>query len=268
MYNRHVAYAGTSRQLQYGQAAIHIFPSVRELGEAAAAHAAELISSAIEKRGRARVLIATGNSQREFIDALTARPGVDWKRVEAFHMDEYVNLPLDHPASFRRWIRERVEQRVHPKRMEYIHGDAPDLDAEVQRYAALLDEAPLDVGFVGFGENGHIAFNDPPVADFQDPATVKRVLLDEACRRQQAGEGHFPDLNAVPREALTVTCSALFRIRSWVSCVPERRKAQAVRDALEGPITTACPASVVRQHPDATVYLDEESASLLSKAAQ
>jgi glucosamine-6-phosphate deaminase len=263
-----VAHADTSEQLQYGQASVRIFPSVEQMGQAAAEHAARLVRGAMAARGRARIMVATGNSQREFIDALTRQPGVNWKAVEVFHMDEYVGLPETHPSSFRYWIRERVEHKIHPGGMEYINGTATDLDAELKRYTAVLKEAPIDVGFVGFGENGHIAFNDPPVADFHDPLTVKRVTLDQACRRQQAGEGHFPDIDSVPREALTVTCSALFGISAWVSCVPEGRKAQAVLQALTGPISTACPASIVREHPDATVYLDRESASLLDKAAK
>jgi glucosamine-6-phosphate deaminase len=236
------------------------------MGEAAAAQAAQIIQQAIAERGRARIIVATGNSQIESIEALTGRSDVDWKNVDVFHLDEYVNLPPTHPSSFVHWIQTRLVDKVHPGRIEFIAGDAPDLDAELKRYAAVLHEAPNDLGFVGFGENGHIAFNDPPVADFQDPLAIKRVLLDEACRRQQAGEGHFKDVDSVPREAATVTCSELLRIKAWVCCVPERRKAEAVRNALEGPISTACPASIVREHPNATVYLDEESASLLDRA--
>ncbi len=234
------------------------------MGQAAATQAAQIIRQAISERGRARIVVATGNSQIEFIRALTARSEVDWSKVHVFHLDEYVNLPATHPSSFRHWIQTRLVDQVHPGRVEFLAGDAPDLDAELKRYAAVLHEAANDLGFVGFGENGHIAFNDPPVADFRDPWAVKRVLLDEACRRQQAGEGHFDGIDSVPREAATVTCSELLRIKTWICCVPEGRKAEAVRNALEGPITTACPASIVREHPDATVYLDAESASLLS----
>jgi glucosamine-6-phosphate deaminase len=243
---------------------VRVFPTIAELGAAAAERAAILINEAIAQHGKARIMVATGNSQMAFIDALSALPGIDWKAVEVFHMDEYVGLAPTHSASFRRWIRERVELKVLPGRIEYLQGDAADIDAELKRYAAMLEEAPIDVGFVGFGENGHIAFNDPPVADFLDPLTVKRVQLDDACRRQQAGEGHFPDFDTVPQEAITVTCSGLFRIAAWVSVVPERRKAEAVRGALLGPISTACPASLIRQHPNAVLYLDRESASLLS----
>jgi glucosamine-6-phosphate deaminase len=236
------------------------------MGEAAAGHAAKIIQRAIGERGKARIVVATGNSQIEFIQALASRSDVDWKNVDVFHLDEYVNIPASHPSSFRYWIQTRFIDKVHPGRVEFLFGDAPDLDAELERYSGVLSEAPNDLGFVGFGENGHIAFNDPPVADFNDPLVVKRVVLDDACRRQQAGEGHFKDIDSVPREAATITCSGLLKIKCWICCVPEKRKAEAVRNALEGPITTACPASIVREHPDATVYLDENSASLLQSS--
>ena len=252
------------RTFHAGAARIQVYSSPASLGEAAAEHAAALITSAIQDHGRARVIAATGNSQIPFVSALVKQP-VDWKSVELFHMDEYAGMAPNHPASFRLWIRTRIEEQIHPFKTHYLVGDAADLDAEIERYSALLLKAPIDLAFVGFGENGHIAFNDPPVADFRDPATVKRVVLDEACRKQQAGEGHFPDLASVPKEAVTITCTGLFRANAWVSCVPERRKAEAVRNALEGPITEACPASLVRRHPNASVYLDSESASLLAQ---
>jgi glucosamine-6-phosphate deaminase len=252
-------------QFQAGAARIQVYPSRTALGAAAAERAAALMQRAMDERGRARVIAATGNSQLAFVEALATQP-LDWKSVELFHMDEYAGMSAQHPASFRLWIRTRLEEKVHPLKTHYLAGDAADLDAEIARYSKLLNEAPIDLAFVGFGENGHIAFNDPPVADFADPATVKLVSLDEACRQQQAGEGHFPDLASVPTQAVTITCTGLFRAAAWVSCVPERRKAEAVRCALEGPITEACPASLVRRHPNASVYLDTESASLLQSA--
>jgi glucosamine-6-phosphate deaminase len=251
------------KELIYNTARVQIHGSIAALGTAAAQRAAQLIHQAIADNGHARIMVATGNSQIAFIDALTRQP-IDWNRVEVFHMDEYSGISETHPASFRRWIKTRLENKVHPHQMHYIRGDAPDLNEEIQRYSTLLEVAPVDVAFVGFGENGHIAFNDPPTADFNDPLTVKRVQLDEPCRRQQAGEGHFKDLAAVPLEAITVTCPGLFRARAWVSCVPEARKAKAVQSALEGPISIACPASLIRRHPDARLYLDTDSAALLS----
>lgn len=267
VYNRCMPHQEALQNFQCGTARIHIYDSASALGAAAAQRAAEVISDAIRARGRARVIVATGNSQLPLVTALV-ECDLDWNAVEIFHMDEYAGMAADHPASFRRWIRTRVADKVHPRAANYLEGDAPDLDAEMERYSQLLNAAPVDLAFVGFGENGHIAFNDPHVADFNDPATVKRVRLDEISRRQQAGEGHFKDLESVPHEAMTVTCSGLFRAGAWVCCVPERRKAEAVRNALEGPISEACPASLVRRHPDTDVYLDADSASLLTRAAR
>jgi len=254
----------TFESLTIENIAVRIFESKRVLGAEAAKDAASVISQAITNRKWARVIVATGNSQLELIEALTSEQ-VDWSCVEVFHMDEYVGMSETHPASFRRWIKQRLVDRVHPARAHYIAGDAADIDGEMNRYAALLLSKPIDLAFVGFGENGHIAFNDPPVADFQDPQTIKRVTLDEACRRQQFNEGHFPTLEMVPKEAITLTCPALMRAETWICSVPDQRKAKAVQCALEGPISTACPASLVRTHGDAAVYLDQESASLLRR---
>lgn len=252
-------------ELHFGTARVRIYPTREELGVAAANEAAELIRQAILARGKARIVVATGNSQLNLIHALVEIPGVAWNRVEVFHMDEYVGMPLTHPSSFRRWIKTLIEDKVHPAVVNYMQGDAPDADAEMERYSRLLRAEPIDLAFVGFGENGHIAFNDPHVADFNDPAEVKRVSPDAVSRRQQAGEGHFASVDLMPQEAFTMTCPALFRAGAWVCSVPELRKAQAVKRALEGPIGTSCPASIVRSHPNATVYLDAESASLLSE---
>lgn len=248
----------------YGNAHVRIYSSRAELGAAAAADAARIIQNAAAARGRARIILATGNSQLDMIGALVQIPGVPWSSVEVFHMDEYVGMPDTHLSSFRYWIRTRVEELVHPGVVQYLAGDAADPEAEMERYSRLLNAAPIDLAFVGFGENGHIAFNDPHVADFEDRKTVKRVLIDAASQRQQAGEGHFDRPASVPRDAFTITCPGLFRAGAWTCCVSDLRKAQAARDALEGPISTVCPASLVRTHPSATVYLDSESASLLT----
>ena len=249
--------------LQYGAARVRVVPARQELGAASAAQAARILEKAIREKGKARVIIATGNSQLDMITALVEIPDIDWKSVEVFHMDEYAGMAATHPASFRLWIKKRVEDKVHPGKVNYIAGDASDPEAEIERYTQLLMSEPIDLAFVGFGENGHIAFNDPHVADFNDPKILKRVTLDDPCRRQQAGEGHFPTFDDVPKEAFTVTCPGLFRAEAWVCCVPEARKAEAVRGALEGPIATSCPSSIVRTHPNATVYLDKDSAALL-----
>lgn len=250
-------------ECSYGKARVRIYDSRQTMGCAAAEDAAALIRNTVTERGYARIMVATGNSQLDVIDALVKQPGVPWKETEIFHMDEYLGIAADHSASFRRWIRERVEEPLHGVRVNYIEGDAPDPEAEMRRYTQLLQAGPIDLAFVGFGENGHIAFNDPPAADFQDPSMMRRVTLDATCRRQQVGEGHFSTLADVPSEALTVSCSGLLRVKAWISCVPEQRKAQAVYRALVGEISTECPASIVRTHPNAKVYLDPESASIL-----
>jgi glucosamine-6-phosphate deaminase len=249
-----------------GTARVSVYASAKQAGAAAAARSAQLIKAATATQNAARVIGATGNSQIPLAEALIHET-IAWQAVEFFHMDEYVGMSAGHPASFRRWIKSRIEDKVHPKITHYMQGDAADLNAEIARYSQLLNAAPIDLAFVGFGENGHIAFNDPPVADFNDGATIKVITLDEACRRQQADEGHFSDVAAVPRQAMTITCPGLFRAKAWVCCVPEGRKADAVRNALEGPISEVCPASLVRRHPNAFVYLDADSASKLSIAA-
>jgi len=245
---------------------IEISETKTQSAQKTARAAADTIRACIKQHGGARILVATGNSQVEMMGFLVKEPDIEWDQVDAFHLDEYVGISPDHPASFRHWIRTRFTEIVRPKSMHYIEGDAQDLPAVLAEYSRLLLAAPVDLAFVGIGENGHIAFNDPPVADFKDPLVIKRVTLDEACRRQQVGEGHFPSMDSVPKEAMTVTCSGLFRVAKWICSVPDARKAKAVRDSLEGPVTTACPGSLVQQHADADVFLDQASASLLSPA--
>jgi glucosamine-6-phosphate deaminase len=204
--------------------------------------------------------------QDRLIHWLTRQAVIDWKAVEVVHMDEYVGMPMTHSASFRRWLKTHLADVVPAGMFHYLAGDAEDLDAEIERYASKLAMAPIDLCFIGFGENGHIAFNDPHEADFDDPRPIKRVKLDEKCRLQQVGEGHFPNLDAAPREALTLTCPTLMSAATLIAVVPERRKAEAVRGALEGPLTPQCPASLVLTHPSVTIYLDKDSASLLTRA--
>jgi glucosamine-6-phosphate deaminase len=243
---------------------VRIADSLDALARDAAETAAEAIQASIALRGGANVMLATGDSQLAFLAALAAMPDIDWSRVVGFHMDEYVGMPDDHAASFVRYMRERVVARVHPGEFHYLRGDARDAEAECARYAALLAAHPLDLCCLGIGENGHLAFNDPPVADFEDPQAVKVVDLDDACKRQQVGEGHFPSADAVPPQAMTVTIPALLSARAVLAVVPEARKAVAVRDALEGPISTACPASILQRTPHAIVLLDQDSAALLT----
>jgi glucosamine-6-phosphate deaminase len=253
-----------TRELVVDSLRIEAFDDLASLASTAAADAAAAIGAAVGDRGVANVMLATGNSQLAFLDALAARDDVAWERVVGFHMDEYLGMGADHPASFRRYMRERVVGRVHPGTFHELAGDAPDAEAECARYAALLRAHPLDVCCLGIGENGHLAFNDPGVADFDDPRDVKIVELDGTCRAQQVGEGHFAALDDVPTRALTVTIPALLRAEHVLAIVPEARKAEPVRATLYGPVTTACPASVLRRHPGATLYLDAASASALA----
>jgi glucosamine-6-phosphate deaminase len=234
------------------------------LGAVAARRAATVIQDAVTARGYASVMFASGNSQRDFLAFLTTDPTVSWSHVVGFHMDEYLGIDATHPASFRRYMRERVVDVAHPAEFHEICGDATDASVECERYAELLRAEPLDLCCLGIGENGHLAFNDPAVADFGDPTDVKVVDLDDACRRQQVGEGHFADIDAVPRRAITVTIPALLRAREVLAIVPEARKAEPVRRALSGPVDTACPASILRTRPNVTLYLDPDSSALIA----
>jgi glucosamine-6-phosphate deaminase len=247
---------------------VAVHDDVAALARVASDQAAGAIRAAITRRGAAHVMFASGNSQLAFLDALVARTDVEWPAVVAFHMDEYAGLPPSHPASFQRYMRERIAARVPVGTFHYLDGTAPDASAEADRYAGLLRDFPLDLCCLGIGENGHLAFNDPPVADFDDPLDVKLVQLDDACRRQQVGEGHFPTIADVPERAITVTVPALLRATRVLAIVPEARKAVPVRAAVEGPISTACPASALRTHPDATLHLDRDSAALLGTTPQ
>jgi len=255
------------RIFRVDKAEVEIYPSKVEAGRAAALLASAILNNAISKQGHARLIMATGNSQQDLVFALARDPSVNWSRVELFHMDEYIGLPETHPGCLKRWLNTRFVELVHPGKVNYLDGNAQDLDAECRRYVTLLRAKPLTLCTLGIGENGHIAFNDPHVADFQDPLGVKKVDLDERCRRQQAGEGHFPDFASVPPTAVTATCPMLMSPENLICCVPEQRKAEAVKNALEGPVSTQCPGSVLRNHPHAHIYLDTDSASLLSLPA-
>ena len=244
---------------------VRVFDDVQTLAAAAAADAADAIRAAIVARGAANIMLATGNSQLVFLAALIEHRDVDWSRVTAFHMDEYVDLPATHTASFQRYMREKVAALIPVLEFHYLDGATGDAQAESDRYAALLRSHPLDLCVCGIGENGHLAFNDPPVADFDDPVDVKIVALEPASRRQQVAEGHFATIDDVPTHAITVTIPALVRAGRLLAIVPEARKAVPVRDALQGPITTACPASYLRRQSHATLYLDADSASLLDQ---
>lgn len=241
---------------------VETYDDGRALGAAAAAAVAPVLREELKLRGEASLIVATGNSQLAFMQALGLTEDLDWDWISIFHMDEYIGMPESHPASFRRYIREKLVDRVAPRAFFGIDGDAADLSDEINRYSKLLREHKPVACVMGIGENGHLAFNDPP-ADFQTSATVHVVDLDDACRRQQVGEGHFKSMADVPRQALSLTVPALLRPRHVFVVVPEMRKAQAVRAALRGPITPTCPASILRTCSHARLFLDADSASLL-----
>jgi glucosamine-6-phosphate deaminase len=250
---------------RYDELVVEIHEETAGAGEAAAEAAEGTLAAAIERTGRARVVFATGTSQLAFFAGLRAADGVDWGRVEAFHMDEYLGIHETHPAGFRAFLRRELVEPLGIGTFHGIDGDPGRAQQTAERYARRLAEAPIDLCCMGIGENGHLAFNDPPVARFDDPEDVKVVPLDEASRRQQVGEGHFGSLDEVPTHALTLTIPALLRASRVQVLAPEARKAEAVRAALEGPVEERCPASILRRTPHATLYLDAASGSRLSR---
>jgi glucosamine-6-phosphate deaminase len=242
-----------------------VFTNKHELGEAAAAHAARAINRAIAAKGGARILAATGASQFEFLAALTNRADVDWSRVEMFHLDEYVGVPPTHPASFQRYLMERLIEPTGITRYHMLDGDKDPREV-CQRVGREIQSAPIDCAFVGIGENGHLAFNDPP-ADFDTTEPYMVVELDEACRRQQVGEGWFPTFDDVPSRAISISIRQILASLEIVCVVPDLRKAEAVRNCLAGPVSPMAPASILQTHQHTTVYLDTASASLLPRDA-
>ena len=239
---------------------VRVFDSSAEAGKDAAELVASRLKTAISLKGKANLILATGASQFDFLQSFKADKSVDWSRITVFHLDEYKGMSDQHPASFRKYLRERILDEVRPAAVHLLEGDAREIEAETKRYEDLLQTHPVDVACIGIGENGHIAFNDPPVADFDDPHLVKVVELDEACRRQQLGEGWFSTLDDVPKQALSLTIPAIMSCRTISCVVPDARKAQAVYTTINGPITTACPATILRRHGDAVLFLDAHSA--------
>jgi glucosamine-6-phosphate deaminase len=230
------------------------------------AAAASAIATFLRSHTPLAVMFAAAPSQTETLEALIAEPGIDWPHIQAFHLDEYSGAGLDSPHSFRRYLRDTLFSRVPVGRFEGLRAEAADLEAECSRYAGELARANPSVALLGIGENGHLAFNDPPAARFDDPCAVRVVQLTESCRQQQVHDKTFPALDSVPLTALSVTIPRLMEVPHLFVMVPGIRKAEAVRAALEGPITEDCPASVLRQHPDVTLFLDRDSASLLRSA--
>jgi glucosamine-6-phosphate deaminase len=243
---------------------VKVFEDQRALGQAAAGKAAATLRRVILERGHARIVVATGASQLEFLDALTRIEDIDWQHVEMFHLDEYIGLPMTHPASFRKYLFENFIQKTEITKYHLLDGEG-DAREVARRVGESLNAAPMDIAFVGIGENGHLAFNDPP-ADFESEEAYLIVELDEACRRQQVGEGWFADISEVPRKAISMSVRQIMKAQEILVVVPDARKAEAVRLCFEGEIGPMAPASILRTHARATVYMDGESASLLSAA--
>ena len=238
---------------------VEIFGNKEDMGRSAATFVTKILNQAIQERGYASLILGTGASQYPLLDVLLTNE-IDWAKITIFHLDEYIGLSDQHPASFRKFLKERIADKVNPKKVYYLQGDAADINVEIKRYEKLLKDNPVDVACIGIGENGHIAFNDPAVADFNDPEYLKVVEMDEACRKQQVGEGWFPTINHVPQMAVTLTITAIMDCKSLCCSVPDERKSEAVFNTLSGEISTSCPASILREHDNAVLFLDSFAA--------
>ncbi|MDT7828658.1 glucosamine-6-phosphate deaminase [Pricia sp. S334] len=248
--------------LQIDNLKVEVYETSDAMGMAAADFVQEKLSAAIEEKGSANIILATGASQFKFLKALKERV-IDWHKITVFHLDEYQGISDTHPASFRKYLKDRILDAVQPKEVHFLNGDADDLETEMDRYAEILQKHPIDIACIGIGENAHIAFNDPPVADFKDQKLVKSVILDEACRKQQLGEGWFPSLDEVPERALTLTIPAIMACKAISCVVPDERKAEAVYNTLNNEINTDVPATILRRHEQTRMFLDTASATNL-----
>jgi glucosamine-6-phosphate deaminase len=238
---------------------VEIFRKKEDMGQESASFVAEKLNQAIKDRGFANLILGTGASQYPLHDVLLKKE-LDWTKINLFHLDEYIGISDQHPASFRKFLKERIAVKVNPKNVFYLEGDADDINAEIKRYEKLLKDNPIDVACIGIGENGHIAFNDPYIADFNDPEYLKVVEMDEACRKQQVGEGWFPTIRDVPKRAITLTITAIMDCKVLCCVVPDERKSEAVFNTLNGEISTFCPASILRKHDNAVLFLDSFAA--------
>ena len=250
-------------QLTFEHLGVEIYATRKEMGVAAGKMVAARLKDLLQKQQHVTIIFAAAPSQNEFLETLAGEPGIDWQRVIALHMDEYVGLAADSPQLFRKYLEDHIINLVHPGEAYFLDGNVESPEEECARYARLLVEHPVDIVCCGIGENGHLAFNDPPVADFLDPKLVKIVELDEKCRQQQVNDGCFSSLSQVPTQALTLTIPALLSGRYLYCIVPGSTKAAAVRDSVKGPVSTSCPASVLRRHPRTVLYLDGDAAALL-----
>ena len=246
---------------------LKVFSDKQSASKAAADQAASAIRKALAEKGSARIIAATAASQIDFLDALTREPGIDWSKVEAFHLDEYIGLPITHPGSFRKMLLEQLIHKTGMTKYHLLDGDASDPAEVVARVGKELASAPIDIAFLGIGENGHIAFNDPP-ADFETEAPYLIVNLDEACRQQQVGEAWFKNISDVPQQAISMSVRQILKSKEIIAVVPDTRKAKAIQACFEGPISPMAPASILRTHPNATIYLDRNSAAFLTAAPE
>jgi glucosamine-6-phosphate deaminase len=244
---------------------VNVLQSEKALGEAAAKHGAQMLRAVLAASGKARIIVATGASQFEFLESLTAAPGIEWSRVEMFHLDEYIGLSINHPASFRKYLMERLINKTGLKHYHFLDGES-DPQEVIRRVGRELSSGPIDMAFVGIGENAHLAFNDPP-ADFETAEPYIIVELDEACRKQQVEEGWFATIADVPPRAISMSVKQILKAEEVIAVVPGLRKSHAVKACLEGEISPMAPASILRAHPNSALYLDLESASLLRDAA-
>ena len=240
---------------------VHIAATKIETSQAAARAASQILQESIRNTGTANFIVATGASQFDFLKTLSDDSGIDWKKTTMFHLDEYIGIPDTHPASFRKYLKDRFVEIVQPKTVYFLNGDAPDPQAECDRINKVISDHRIDAAFVGIGENGHLAFNDPP-ADFETENPYIIVALDEKCRLQQVGEGWFNGLNDVPTHAISMSIKQIMKSEKIICTVPDKRKAEAVRACLQGEITPMHPASILQEHKDCTVYLDSGSSSL------
>ena len=254
---------GLRREFRADQLNVYVYESRPKMGQAAASVIAAEIRRAIQERGRAVVILASAPSQNEFLANLAEAPDIDWSRVIAFHLDEYLGMDDQAPQSFRRFLIDRLVNRVPLGQFHGLRGEAPDGAAEAKRYAELLEQNPPDFAVLGIGENGHLAFIDPPSCDFNDPEPVKVVQLDEICRNQQVNDGAFATLDEVPRDALSLTIPTLMARPKLFAIAPGPAKRQAIKNAVEGPISTSCPASILRTHPNAHLFIDVVAAEYL-----
>lgn len=256
---------GLAEEFRAGELNVYVYESRQKMGEAAAAAVASELRRLIGERGRAVGIFASAPSQNEFLATLAAAEGIDWPRVVGFHLDEYLGMDEHAPQSFRRFLVERLVSRVPLAEFHGLRGEASDGAAEAERYARLLEEERPQFAVLGIGENGHLAFIDPPFCDFEDPAAVKVVELDEVCRNQQVNDGAFAKIEDVPRSALSLTIPTVMAVPKLFAVVPGPAKRDAIKAAIEGPIETSCPASILRRHADAHLFIDRDSAALLSR---